>query len=308
MPVRNEAWCLGLSLRVALMWCDEVLVLLHECTDGGASEAIVDGLEDGLRQRCWKRRINGEWDEMQHRQMLLERARERGATHVAMIDADEVLTGNLLPVNYFDNVPQAAPGITYEGIRGQCAILDSGTVLQLPGYNLRGSLTRYHANGIWGNRWFSLAFKDDPALHWAGDRFHAREPQGKTLQPYRPIQQGQGGVMHLWGVSERRLRAKHALYVVTERLRWPKKSTEEIGNQYSLWRTPADSIPLYPAQREWHQPWTFADVPESWWEPYAHLMRYIDLEAEPWQEAECRRLVEEHGRERFTGLDLFGVV
>lgn len=38
IPVRNEAWCLGLTLRAVLMWCDEVIVLLHCCTD--ATEAI----------------------------------------------------------------------------------------------------------------------------------------------------------------------------------------------------------------------------------------------------------------------------
>jgi hypothetical protein len=36
-------------------------------------------------------------------------------------------------------------------------------------------------------------------------------------------------------------------------------------------------------------------------------MKYLDVDAEPWQEAEVRRLVAEHGRETFAGLDLFGV-
>jgi hypothetical protein len=36
-------------------------------------------------------------------------------------------------------------------------------------------------------------------------------------------------------------------------------------------------------------------------------MKYLDVDAEPWQEAEVRRLVAEYGREKFTGLDLFGV-
>ena len=42
MPVRNEAWCLGFTLRVALRWCDEVVVCDHGCTD--ESRAIMEVL------------------------------------------------------------------------------------------------------------------------------------------------------------------------------------------------------------------------------------------------------------------------
>jgi hypothetical protein len=50
-------------------------------------------------------------------------------------------------------------------------------------------------------------------------------------------------------------------------------------------------------------------VPESWWAPYENLMQYLDLseDTEPWQQTEVKRLIAEHGREKFVGLDLFGV-
>ncbi len=318
MPVRNEDWCLGLSLRVALLWCDEVVVLLHACTDG--SGAIVAQVTARERERV---RIivddDPTWKEMEHRQQMLAHARIRGATHIAMIDADEILTGNLLPDRHGLDSNQGSSWDWYPRI-------SHGNILQLPGYNLRGCVDRhayvnrkarlcgiderlyhYHQNGVWGNRWFSTAFQDDPRLGWSGDRFHAREPQGIPLQSYRPIRQRQGGVMHLWGCSERRQRAHHAWYKLTERLRWPDKPTRTIDQTYSLWRSPADSAAMYPAQTEWAQPWTFSDVPEAWWKPYAHLMRHLDLDAVPWQIQECRRLYAEHGPEMFTGLDLFGV-
>jgi len=129
------------------------------------------------------------------------------------------------------------------------------------------------------------------------------------LKPYRPIQHGQGGSFHLWGVSERRLRAKHALYKVTERLRWPSKPAGEIDRMYNLWRSPGDCAGY--GNQEWTKPWTFADVPREWWDPYQkELLDHLDPVAfsEPWQEAEVRRLVAEHGAETFKGLDLFGVV
>jgi len=304
MPVRNEAWCLGLTLRAALLWCDTVICADHGSTD--SSREIMEGIaqEVGLSRLIIRDDREQEWREMEQRQMLLHEARERGATRIAIVDADEILTGNLLPSKTALNT-----------INTYLSAMKPGECLQLPMCQLRGSLDRYHANGIWGNRWLSVAFQDYPRLSWSGDKFHAREPEypgGGKLRPYQPIKQGQGGSFHLWGVSERRLKAKHALYQVTEALRWPNKSQDEIRRQYSLWRDPVASRLMYPQMPERGKPWTFADVPAEWWAPYKDLMiRYLDqhLKNEPlWQEAEVRRLVAEHGAETFKGLDLFGVV
>lgn len=291
MPVRNEAWVLGFSIRVALLWCDELVILNHASTD-----RTVDIMQDLLYEfapRVHLISVPGlQWNEMQHRQMMLEQARRRGATHIAIVDADEVLTGNLL---------ESLDGGTWRSeMRHGIA---NGCICQLPGYNLRGSLNRYHANGIWGNRWFSVAFKDAPDLGWSGDKFHHREPGPRKLNAYRPIQHGQGGVLHLWGSSERRLVARHALYKVTERLRWPQKPIAEIERMYN-WAIKGDqNVASYGTPATW----TYADVPEAWLAPYKNLLQYLDIDATPWQENETRRLVHEHGREAFRGLDLFGV-
>jgi hypothetical protein len=305
MPVRNEAWCLGLSARVALMWCDALIVYMHACTDNTLG-IVADLIHENPGRVIARTERNSEWHEMFQRQHMLEIARGAGATHLAIIDADEILTGIVCPYvedSYFAD----GSGDSKPSIRRFVEDIPHGSIFQLPGYNLRGSLNRYHSNGIWGNRWFSLAFADAEGLHWSGDRFHQREPMGRPLVNYRPIQQGQGGILHLWGCSERRITAKHALYKVNERLRWPNKPIAEIERMYNLWRSPADSAVEYPYQTDWAKPWTFADVPASWWEPYAHLMKYLDVDAEPWQEKAVRDAVTEHSAETFRGLDLFGV-
>jgi hypothetical protein len=302
MPVRNEAWCLGLTLRAALMWCDTVICADHGSTD--SSREIMEGIaqEVGLSRLIIRDDREQEWREMEQRQMLLHEARERGATHIAIVDADEILTGNLLPSKTSVNTINAY-------LRG----IGKGECLQPPMYQLRGSLDQYHSNGIWGNRWLSVAFQDDPRLSWSGDKFHSREPEypgGGKLRPYQPIKQGQGGSFHLWGVSERRLKAKHALYKCVERLRWPAKATVEIERQYNLWRSPHDCSVKYGLQPAWALEWTFANVPAEWWAPYEGLGVKLVNDLTPgdlWQEAEVRRLVAEHGAETFKGLDLFGV-
>ena len=299
MPVRNEAYCLGLTLRAALMWCDEMVVYCHACTDDSykiARDVMVECVKVGPSRVWITESQDSNWNEMEHRQHMLCHARAMGATHIAIVDADEIPTGNL----------SAGLCPIREIVRG----MPKGSCLQLPMYQLRGSLDRYHSNGIWGNRWLSVAFQDDPRLSWSGDTFHSREPGGMALKPYRPIQHGQGGSFHLWGVSERRLRAKHALYKVTERLRWPAKPILDIERMYNLWRSAEDGYAHNHGR--YGDPWTYADVPAEWWAPYADLAKYLyigqyGLDLVTWQEAEVRRLVAEHGAEAFKGLDLFGV-
>lgn len=289
MAVRNEAWVVGLSLRVALRWCDEMVVLLHACTDD--SERIVrDVLREHPERVTILRDMCGTWDEMPQRQRMLEAARGRGATHLAIIDADEVLTGPGLVQPTWDGYHARVRDIIHN-----CG---EGRILQLPGYNLRGGIHQYHNNGVWGNRLFSTAFADAPDLGWSGDKFHSREPGPRKLTPYQPIQQGDGGTMHLWASSERRLIAKHRMYRITEALRFPEKPHADIERMYS-WSTDGD-----PLVESYGTPatWTYAPVPESWWAPYADLMQYLDVDTEPWQERWCDEMLAKYGRERFAGL------
>jgi len=286
MPVRGDDWVLGLSVRVALMWCDTLVVRLHG--EPGNAGRILGEIHATDSRLSWVYRADEKWDEMNHRQELLSLARVHGATHIAMIDCDEILSANLLPT-----------------IRSSIEQLPRHAMLSLPGYNLRSGLTKYHSNGIWGNRWFSTAFKDDPRAGWHGDKFHHREPEGVSWTPRRTVNHGAGGILHLWGANERRLKAKHALYKLTERLRFPGKDVAKIDQEFS-W-----AIHGEPGHRMYGTPktWTYADVPASWWAPYAGLItEHLHLDDEPWQESQCRKLLGEHGREKFVGLDLFGVI
>jgi len=290
MPVRNEAWCLGFTLRVAVKWCDRVIVCLHNCKDA-SPEIVKDVQKESDFRVTFFGDGSDQWNEMPMRNELLTVARGCDATHIAVIDADEFLTANLLPSD-----EERRQGSAH--IHDYLNVLPAGQLLELPGYNMREMpgqpLTmRYHANGVWGSRWFATAFMDSPALNWQGDRFHHREPFGCGWNRWRPVHQGYGGTIHLWGASERRLRAKHCLYRLTERLRWPSKPVQDIERLYSLATSP-------------REPWTYHALPPTWIEPYADLMQYLHIDADPWQEAEVRLLLQTYGRERFAGLDLLG--
>lgn len=285
MPVRNEAWILGLSARAVLMWADELIILNHASHDN--TRLIIGSLWEEYPDRiCIMTEAALEWEEMRHRQALLTRARLQSATHIVLVDADEVLTGPLIPL-----------------IREDILHMPSKTIFQLPWIQLRGGITEYHSYGIWAEQNVSFAFVDRPEYHWVqrdGYDFHHRHPIGAQMLPFRPIPRKRGGLMHLQMASERRLKAKQALYKMTEVIRWPGRSTvADINAMYN--------VAVYGQAEYRRDPFIMAPVPNEWWAPYADLMRYLKWHDEPWQEAECRRLWAEHGPDKFKGLDLYGV-
>ncbi len=284
MPCRNESWILGLSARAVLKWADELVILDHCSTDDSVKILFEVSREHPGRVSVITE-VDPEWQEMRHRQRLLDAARHFNATHIAIVDADEVLSGNLLP-----------------SIRHLISATPGGADFQLPWLCLRGSIHNQHASGVWAEQHVSMAFVDDPVYHWTareGYDFHHRQPCGPAMRPYRPVRHG--GLMHLQFVSDRRLRAKQALYKCTEVLRWPgREPVRAVDERYNL--------AVYGAYRKSDAAHDLAPVPPEWWHWHEDLMQYLDIDAEPWQEREVKRLWAEHGAEKFAGLDLFGVV
>jgi hypothetical protein len=283
MPVRNEDWCLWYTLPRLLDWCDEVVVGLHSCTDGSV-EMVNEVSRQSSGRVSWYHVSDPEWHECQHRQRLLDTARSRGATHVVIVDADEVLTANLLHL--------IRPCVEEN--------TKNGHILQLPWVCLARGLDFYYAAGPWFNNWVTTAFRDAPEAHWKardGYDFHHRHPMGLRPLFTRPVPQREGGLFHLQFVSERRLKAKQALYKLTERLRWPdREPVQMVDKRYNL--AVYDSNPAKLATSE---------VPRSWWPDRDGAQGLITApDVIPWQETECQKLVYAYPKLR-DGLDLFGV-
>lgn len=271
---RNEGWCIGLSLRAALMWCDAAVILLHACTDN--TRQIVEEItgEHPGRVRILEE-PDGTWQEMQHRERTLQEARRMGATHCTITDADEVICGDLLPK-----------------VRNHIAQLEPGQALGIPMRNLHRSLYQYRSDsGIWGTRAGTLlAFADAPKLCWRAENGYDHHHRHPFNSSHVGSIQTSGGVMHLQFASWRRLTAKQRWYRCVERVRWPQKSIAAIEGLYapSTNETGARTSP----------------VPAAWWEIYRHLMHHLDIEAEPWHEKDMQRMVEQYGAEYFHGLNI----
>lgn len=280
MPVRNEQWVLEASIHAALKWVDALVILDHDSEDA-TPEIIREAVmcEPG---RVKALLCGGEWDEMEHRQVLLEAGRKFGGTHFAIVDADEILTANALG-----------------DIRYEIGELEPGECLDVPMIPVWGDLTRYRSDDcVWTRAWLTIAFCDSPHLSWRprvdGYQHHHRSPFGALVPSARAIspslERGHGGVMHLQFADPPRIRAKHALYKMQEVLRWPE-------------REPVGAVDWKYSQALDETGRQLTRCPASWWQGY--LMEAISLGDTPWQKAKCVELVREHGAERFEGLELW---
>ena len=173
MPVRNEDWVLGFSARAALRWCDLLVCLNHASTD--RSRAILEELATEYPGRVLiVDHEDPEWREMEHRQWLLTIARQYDATHIALVDADEVLCGDSLP-----------------HVRAQIERLPAGRCVNVRMYCMWRGIQQYRTDpgSVWSNRRdLALAFCDAPRLAWAaaedGYQHHARAPQHSRSNPF----------------------------------------------------------------------------------------------------------------------------
>jgi hypothetical protein len=268
------------------MFCDELIVLDHASTDATPQILSAIAVEHPGRVLVLTD-DDPTWREMAHRQRLLEKARERKATHVVTIDADELVSANLL-----------------SGMRNTILSTPPNHILQLPWVSVSGSRWKHISKGPFFGQFASSAFRDHDAYHWRardGYDFHHRHPMGRQMMPHKPIGWGAGGLLHLQFLSGRRLRAKQYLYCLTERLRWPDRDTADtIRRRYSL--------AVYGQDTPTAQPQDVQQVPEKWWAAYEEmgLTRYIDRDAEPWQIAACEAIrAANPGIEQ--GLDDFGL-
>lgn len=280
MPCRNSGWVLGISARVLMTFCDSMVLLDHASTDD-TPRIMCDLFNEFPGRVTIINEYSAVWEEMAHRDLLLRCARETyRATHIVITDDDELPSGNILP-----------------RMRELIERTPRGAILQLPWVQLKGSIGTYISSGMWSQQCASTAFPDDPAYHWAAQKgdyqHHHRHPMGKPLAWHMPMGRGVkgGGLMHGQMISERRLRAKQRWYLVTEATRWPgRKTYQELNAMYG---------PTV------HCDAKLQAVPDEWWDPYRDLLKYLDVDAEPWQEASAREMIEKYGRDYFAGLDLF---
>jgi glycosyltransferase involved in cell wall biosynthesis len=268
---RNEEWILEASIKQARKWCDVIVVFDHASTD--RTPEIASALADR-----YIREDDPIWREMEYRHRMFEETAKLKPSHLALVDADELISENAIEL-YRDAVLQLAPR----------------EVARAPMIPAWGSLDMYRSDSsVWSTAWISIGVGFHAGLEWkpkGGYQHHAREPRKTEL--YADIgRRYRNGVFHLQFAYKRRLKAKHAWYKMMEVTRYPFKPVDMIDRQYNQALNESDM--------------KLVECPKEWWDP--EIKALIDTDHEPWHEAECKRLWAEHGPEKFAGLNLFGVV
>lgn len=278
MPVRNEGWILGFSLRAALMWADQVVLLNHASTDN-TEDIIKEVAAEHPGRVYYANSFDDVWKEMAHRQTLLEMARTLGATHIATVDADEVVTGHCI------------------GMFREHTLLCDTDFSQLRWIHLWRDENHYRFDGRWRTQFATTGFRDNPKYCWRtreGYDHHHRAPFNATTYRHLISEGFLSGLMHFQHVNWRRLLAKQAWYQMIEVTRWPGR--EPVEATRSKYEKTVDERGAVLAEVPW----------ENWFGPYKHLLKYLDLNAEPWQDAKVKEMYSADPA-KFKGLNLFGV-
>lgn len=303
MLARSEAWCLGLTLRAACVYCD-VIVFTDHRSDDATPDIVREIAKETGKTIDYRRNDDERWDEMDVRQEQLNRGRSYGASHFVIVDADELPTANVL------NVARS--------LVGQCPPGEARAFPMVAPYH---SIHTRRIDGVWGRRSrLTWCFADAPELAWKaadGYQHHMRVPHGcKTPRPpylggtfgEDAVDINYGGIFHLQFAARHRLVAKAVWYKIMETIRWPGRMTAKELNKKYDWalKTDEDFSP------EWYPP-EHAPIPDEWWSGYIDRgwHRYLNLETEAWQAREARRLYAEHTKVKpkaFDGLDLYDVI
>ena len=261
---RDSAWCIEATLTHALRYCDQAVVLCHATTDG--TQDILKAMD---RVDVIEEPDATKWNEMHDRQKTLDRGRELGGTHFLILDDDEVAADPMVPT-----------------MRKAAEALNPGEILMQAMVCCWRDLDHYRCDkqtNPFARLYKSTVFADAPELSWRpqGDyHHHHTHPYGSyQLRP------GPGPYrwLHLQHSSWPRLVTKQCHYMCMELLRYGevKADYRRTMSEHGLERR---------------------EIPADWWAD--GLKDMIDLEAEPWQLGDLKKMIKAKGIQFFRANDI----
>jgi hypothetical protein len=256
MVVRNEAWCLNASLKAALQWCNSIVILDHASTD--YTPDLIKKYSAENPGRIYRlEEHNPEWREAQYRQRVLEKGRELGGTHFAIIDADEFLTSR-------------GEGL----IRSSINSLPPSRGLLVPWLQCWRSINFYRSDpSTFGLAVVPIAFADHDGLEYRVDedgyQTHKRIPMRRSdCQTVKWDRHKGEGVLHCQHAVWDRVVAKQKLYALCE--------MQQFGIVRGNYGPTTDEKGL-----------ETKDIPRNWWPVDPAL---LELKATAWQIKEVQRV------------------
>ena len=275
VPTRDEATTLPRFLEAALTWADAVVVCDQHSRDGTVEIArAFDRVTVVVNE-------DREFDEGSRKRQLIAAARRLvpGPRFLVALDADELLSANVLTSAAWEQAVHAAPG----------------TRVQLGPVELCRRPSEYYVD--WGadrGTRVTFAYADDGREQRSGRIHGARLPEPEDA-PQVVLEDVV--VLHFAMSDPARVASKDRWYQCFERLHESARDAVEIRRRYDWRERLGDTFDVRPVRDEW-----LAGYSE----------RGIDVATRPgpgvyWTDWDVLRMFAEHGLEPFAHLDVWSV-
>jgi glycosyltransferase involved in cell wall biosynthesis len=230
-PVRNEAWILARFLACTSLWADHIVVADQGSTDGSVEIAKafpkVTLIENPSR----------EFNEPERQKLLIAAARRIPGRRLLMaLDADEILSANLLSHPEWDQVLAAPPG----------------TKITARWANIYPGATEVSD----GNYDLVCGMMDNGGEHH-GEKIHS--PRLPTAEAMATLRLQEIRLLHYNFHDPARLASKRRWYMALERRMFPEKSAVHIYDKYNFTGFHG-ALPRLSFRREWAEGYEKAGI------------------------------------------------
>lgn len=273
LAARNEEAILEQCIKGLSLVTDSIIYLDDASTDN--SVAIAQSIQSQyhiekiITKTAWHR------TEAADKSLLLKEGRERGGTHFIILDADEMVSSNCVENNY---------------LRQKILELRPGDYLCLYWISLWKGIDHYNVTKSFLKE---FVFCDDGKCGYDSSFLHTpRVPanlRGRKINLEAPTY----GILHFQFVHWENFLIKQAWYQCLEKVRTPHKLAREICNPYMQTKNEKNQK-VAPTLSAWFAYYDFFDVSKY-------------LVPEKWRRSQVNGWFKEHGKNYFTGLDIWDV-
>ncbi|BCM93391.1 hypothetical protein IAD21_05282 [Abditibacteriota bacterium] len=273
VPVRNESWILHRFIQCTLLWADHIIIA-DQCSDDGSAE-----IASSYPRVTVVENPDPTFSEVKRQKLLLQAARQiPGQRLLLALDADEILSANVLESSEWQKALQVAPG----------------TMLDFAKVNLKTPDTYFLHSAEDGKAWIPFGYMDDGAEHEGAVIHTCRIPEPPNAPRFRL---NEVVLLHYNSCNVARNDSKNRWYRCFERLTFPTKSVVQITR-------------LYDWEERLQPRWKIRSIKDEWVAGYRE--EGIDLtgfEDHPvqWWDWEILRMFKTHGTRPFRYLDIWSV-
>ncbi|MFN2532168.1 MAG: glycosyltransferase family 2 protein [Pyrinomonadaceae bacterium] len=274
VPIRNEAWILKTFLECASLWADHIIIADQVSTDGSREIAAAFPKVTVIENP------SSDYSEVDRQLLLIEEARRFPAPRLLIaIDADEILSANILNTVEWETAMQQPPG----------------TVLGFAKVELYGSIAEYFLHSVEDkNSWIPFGYVDDGALH-EGKVIHTSRIPEQVNSPRFSLKDVV--VIHFARLNMLRAESKDRWYRCFERISFPEKNILTIHRSYDFFERLKNGFRIRRTRADWFGTYEKAGI----------NLNINESDNIFWWDWDILRLFQKHGTAPFRYLDIWSV-